>query len=86
VQPPAVIVQSEPEAPVSAPEEVAMKINGTAGQDTLDGTRWDDEINGFGGNDLIIGDEGADSINGGSGTDSVSYFAYLTGLLPKATF
>ncbi|MFL6764149.1 MAG: beta strand repeat-containing protein [Sphingomicrobium sp.] len=46
-------------------------INGTSGNDTLNGTLGDDVINGLGGNDSLIGGAGNDTLNGGTGVDNV---------------
>lgn len=48
-------------------------INGTAGEDTLNGTPNPDVINGLGGNDEIFGGLGADVLNGGGGNDLFIY-------------
>ena len=54
-------------------------INGTAGNDTLNGTNsadqifgfgGDDTLNGNGGNDMLDGGTGADTMNGGTGNDT----------------
>ena len=51
-----------------------MAINGTSGDDVLDGTRFNDEINGLEGNDVFLGSRGQDVLNGGQGnSDSVDY-------------
>jgi len=44
-------------------------INGTSGNDFLEGTAGSDTINGEGGNDELLGREGDDTLNGGSGND-----------------
>ena len=47
-------------------------INGTAGDDRLDGQDTDDTINGYGGNDAIRGFGGNDTIDGGAGIDDIN--------------
>ena len=44
---------------------------GTAGDDTLDGTELPDEINALGGNDRLIGRGGDDTLIGGPGDDTI---------------
>ncbi|EGJ32830.1 MULTISPECIES: calcium-binding protein [Moorena] len=44
-------------------------INGDKGNNTLVGTRFDDEINGFDGRDVLIGNRGDDTLNGGDDSD-----------------
>ncbi|WP_395020702.1 calcium-binding protein [Dongia sp.] len=46
-------------------------INGTAGNDDLDGTDAGDIINGLGGEDLITGGDGYDTIDGGGDADEI---------------
>ncbi|MFK7869877.1 MAG: calcium-binding protein [Roseobacter sp.] len=46
-------------------------IDGTEGNDALQGSDSDDVINGLDGNDLLIGKAGTDSINGGAGDDTL---------------
>lgn len=46
-------------------------INGTTGNDVIDGTQADDTINGGGGNDTIIDRWGDDIIDGGDGDDVI---------------
>jgi Ca2+-binding RTX toxin-like protein len=48
-------------------------VSGTAGNDTLRGSRGVDVIHGMAGDDTIIGLQGQDLICGGAGTDTVSY-------------
>jgi Ca2+-binding RTX toxin-like protein len=48
-----------------------MQINGTSGDDTLNGTSDADEINGLGGNDTINAGDGPDEIDGGDGNDVI---------------
>jgi Ca2+-binding RTX toxin-like protein len=59
----------------------ALKLDGTAGDDTLTGTDGPDSIsglagndtaNGAGGNDCVNGDEGRDNAKGGPGKDQVT--------------
>ncbi|NET60527.1 MAG: hypothetical protein F6K47_31630 [Symploca sp. SIO2E6] len=47
-------------------------INGTVGDDILEGTPGIDKIVGFGGNDVIRGYEGHDFLFGGAGNDTLS--------------
>jgi Ca2+-binding RTX toxin-like protein len=56
--------------------EANMAINGTNGQDFLDGTRFNDEINGLQGDDFIEGSPGSDRLDGGLGTDTVDYYFF----------
>ena len=46
-------------------------INGTAGNDVLQGTGDADVISGLAGNDVLIGEGGADFLNGGTGADTM---------------
>lgn len=48
---------------------VALKINGSAGNDTYSGTGLDETILGNGGNDKLLGNGGNDTIDGGAGKD-----------------
>lgn len=48
-------------------------LNGTAGNDSLEGSETDDNISGLDGNDLILGAGGDDTVNGGNGTDTASF-------------
>jgi Ca2+-binding RTX toxin-like protein len=45
-------------------------INGTEGDDTLDGSDQAETINGLGGDDVIRGNGGADTLDGGAGNDT----------------
>jgi len=47
-------------------------INGTPGDDILNGTADFDQINGLGGNDTINGGDGIDEIDGGDGNDTIN--------------
>ena len=49
--------------------DVGNAINGTSGNDKLDGTREADALNGKAGNDRLYGGRGNDTLNGGSGND-----------------
>ena len=49
--------------------DVGNAINGTSGNDRLDGTREADALNGKAGNDRLSGGRGDDTLNGGSGND-----------------
>ena len=49
--------------------DVGNAINGTSGNDRLDGTREADALNGKAGNDRLSGGRGDDALNGGSGND-----------------
>jgi Ca2+-binding RTX toxin-like protein len=61
---------------------VGVTVNGTAGNDTINGTQTvagqplltgeDDTVNGAGGNDTIDGLAGSDTINGGDGLDTMT--------------
>jgi hemolysin type calcium-binding protein len=44
-------------------------LNGTAGNDTLDGGNGNDTLNGFAGNDILNGGNGNDTLNGFAGND-----------------
>lgn len=46
-------------------------LNGTPGNDVLDGTDADDTINGLGGNDFISAAAGSDFLNGNDGNDTL---------------
>lgn len=46
-------------------------INGTSGNDTLDGGVGNDEVYGHNGNDTLEGGTGDDIVNGGDGTDTL---------------
>jgi len=46
-------------------------INGTAGNDVLQGTGAADTISGLAGNDVLIGEAGNDTLNGGTGADTM---------------
>lgn len=46
-------------------------INGTNGNNTLRGTRRDDDIDGRGGNDTLFGLGGNDDLEGGAGNDKL---------------
>ncbi|NER24167.1 MAG: calcium-binding protein [Symploca sp. SIO1C2] len=46
-------------------------INGTAGDDILEGTPGIDKIVGFGGNDILLGNEGHDFLFGNGGNDTL---------------
>src|SRR5262245_2010542 len=48
---------------------VKVKVDGTAGANTLFGYLGGDEMNGNGGNDVLDGRDGADTIHGGLGRD-----------------
>ncbi|MCZ8260959.1 MAG: cadherin domain-containing protein, partial [Beijerinckiaceae bacterium] len=48
-------------------------VNGTAGNDTLNGTGEDDIMNGLAGNDTLNGSARADVMNGGADSDTVVY-------------
>ena len=52
--------------------DVSNAINGTSGDDKLDGTREADALNGNAGNDRLSGGRGDDTLNGGSGNDRLS--------------
>jgi len=52
--------------------DVSNAINGTSGDDKLDGTREADALNGNAGNDRLSGGRGDDTVNGGSGNDRLS--------------
>jgi Ca2+-binding RTX toxin-like protein len=49
--------------------DVSNAINGTNGNDRLDGTREADALNGKAGNDRLSGGRGDDALNGGAGND-----------------
>jgi Ca2+-binding RTX toxin-like protein len=49
----------------------AENIDGTSGNDTLNGTSEADNINGFEGNDLIFGVSGDDTLDGSKGEDEI---------------
>lgn len=51
---------------------LAATIDGTAGDDSIRGTRGPDTIDGRGGDDTIRGFRGADSLAGSSGDDAIS--------------
>ena len=85
--PAAPIAPADDDAPVAAPEVVAVAdaaaapadpcrgrtptIVGTDASETIKGTRGDDVIDGRGGNDLIYGLGGNDIICGGAGIDAI---------------
>ncbi|KQY26650.1 peroxidase family protein [Rhizobium sp. Root482] len=52
--------------------DVAVTIDGDAGDNILDGTGGGDQLNGFGGNDVISGWAGNDRIDGGTGDDTIN--------------
>ncbi len=58
----------------SAAQMLAMvtRIEGTAGNDTLVGTRLGDQMFGLAGNDSLVGDSGNDILDGGVGTDTLN--------------
>ncbi len=47
-------------------------LDGTAGDDVINGTNTTDRVHGLGGNDTLTGNDGNDIINGGAGNDSLS--------------
>ena len=49
--------------------EAPKNINGTNGNDIIQGTSNDEIIHGLGGSDRLLGREGNDTLNGGSGLD-----------------
>jgi len=49
----------------------AANIDGTSGDDTLNGTPKADTINGFDGNDKLFGKAGDDTLDGGNGGDEI---------------
>lgn len=51
---------------------VGLTLSGTAGVDTLEGTRFDDILRGLGGADTLSGGEGHDLLEGGDGDDSLN--------------
>jgi Ca2+-binding RTX toxin-like protein len=52
--------------------EMSMRIEGTAGADTLTGTGYEDHLYGLAGNDVVNAGAGADSIVGGLGADTLT--------------
>jgi hypothetical protein len=58
---------------ISAPIVVvyAANIQGTPGDDTLNGTAQADTINGFDGNDKLFGKSGDDTLDGDNGEDEI---------------
>ena len=54
---------------IGASNPNANEINGTDGNDYIEGTDDDDVINGGGGSDIIYGFDGNDVLNGGTGDD-----------------
>ena len=56
---------------VPPPEPGPTTIDGTAGDDQLEGGAGDDTVNGLGGNDRIDGGADDDQLNGGSGDDEI---------------
>lgn len=53
-------------------DEIVMHINGSEGDDALEGSFCSDILNGGGGNDVIDGFLGDDTVIGGDGNDSLS--------------
>jgi serralysin len=47
-------------------------FNGTAGDDSILGSRYDDILVGNAGNDTLLGDRGKDILNGGDGNDNLN--------------
>ncbi|MCP9778753.1 cadherin domain-containing protein [Cyanobium sp. Tous-M-B4] len=68
-------------AGIETAANVAVTLNGGAGNDTLNGGAGNDTINGGAGNDIIIGGAGADRLTGASGTDTFRYSALNQSLL-----
>jgi Ca2+-binding RTX toxin-like protein len=58
-----------------------FSIEGTAGNDTLPGSYYDDKIFGLAGNDILIGRTGFDYLDGGPGEDRVDYSNAPAGVL-----
>ena len=48
-----------------------VTLNGGGGNDSLEGTSFDDSLNGGGGDDTLKGEEGSDTLNGEAGTDNL---------------
>jgi Ca2+-binding RTX toxin-like protein len=59
-------------AVANAGSALALRVDGTAANDTLDGTVGDDLISLFAGNDSSDGGAGNDLLDGGSGNDTLS--------------
>ncbi len=53
--------------------ELANKITGNKGHDTLEGLDGADALYGDDGNDILIGGKGGDFLSGGAGNDTASY-------------
>lgn len=53
----------------AAPPPEGVVLNGTNGNDVLNGTAFADVLNGLGGNDTLDGKAGADAMSGGTGND-----------------
>jgi hypothetical protein len=55
------------------PGELGKTVDGTAGNDAIVGTKYDDHLNGGDGNDTLVGLGGKDTIDGGSGLDTAVF-------------
>src|SRR5437868_2529841 len=55
---------------------IALTLNGGAGNDQLAGGRAADHLNGGDGNDFLFPSPGADEFDGGAGVDTADYSAY----------
>jgi Ca2+-binding RTX toxin-like protein len=65
------LVRSDVERILNTPTERDDALQGTSGNDTIDGLGGYDHIDGGNGNDLLLGGAGLDNLIGGSGNDTL---------------